>query len=59
MPAKDPIENSESEAIQGSQADKARAGVIGHNVRYVLGFGLAGAILAFAIVSFLIGQGWL
>ena len=31
-------------------ADEAREGVVGHNVRYVLGFGLAGAILAFAIV---------
>jgi hypothetical protein len=25
---------------------KARAGVTGHNVRYVLGFGLAGVIVA-------------
>ena len=31
-------------------ADEAREGVVGHNVRYMLGFGLAGAILAFAIV---------
>ncbi len=29
---------------------EARAGVTGHNVRYVLGFGLAGVILAFVIV---------
>ena len=27
---------------------KARAGVTGHNVRYVLAFGLAGVIVAFA-----------
>jgi hypothetical protein len=31
-------------------ADEAREGVVGHNVRYVLGFGVAGVILAFAIV---------
>jgi hypothetical protein len=30
--------------------DKARSGVTGHNVRYVLGFGLGGAILVFIIV---------
>lgn len=27
--------------------NEARAGVTGHNVRYVLGFGLAGIIVAF------------
>ena len=31
-------------------ADEAREGVVGRNVRYMLGFGLAGVILAFAIV---------
>ncbi|HXN44923.1 MAG TPA: hypothetical protein VN917_11825 [Xanthobacteraceae bacterium] len=31
-------------------ADEAREGVVGHNVRHMLGFGLAGVILAFAIV---------
>lgn len=31
-------------------ARRARAGVTGHNVRYVLGFGLAGIIVAFIIV---------
>jgi hypothetical protein len=30
---------------------KARAGVTGHNVRYVLIFGLAGAIIAFLIIG--------
>ena len=28
--------------------NEARAGVTGHNVRYVLAFGLAGVIVAFA-----------
>jgi hypothetical protein len=31
---------------------KARAGVTGHNVRYVLAFGLAGVIIAFLIIGF-------
>ena len=30
---------------------KARGGVTGHNVRYVLAFGLAGAIIAFLIIG--------
>jgi hypothetical protein len=30
--------------------DKARAGVTGHHVRYVLAFGLGGIIVAFAIL---------
>lgn len=29
---------------------EARQGVTGHNVRYVLGFGLLGVILAFAVL---------
>lgn len=33
--------------------NKARSGVTGHNVRYVLAFGLAGIILAFAAVLFI------
>ena len=31
-------------------AERARAGVTGHNVRYVLSFGLLAVIIAFAIV---------
>ena len=34
---------------------KARAGVTGHNVRYVLAFGLAGIIVAFAALLFIYG----
>lgn len=33
--------------------DKARAGVTGHNVRYVLALGLAGIIVAFAAFLFI------
>jgi hypothetical protein len=31
---------------------EARAAVTGHNVRYVLGFGLAAVIIAFAVILF-------
>jgi hypothetical protein len=31
---------------------EARQGVTGHNVRYVLGFGLAAVIIAFAAIYF-------
>jgi hypothetical protein len=31
-------------------ANEAREGVVGHNVRYMLVFGLAGVVVAFAIV---------
>jgi hypothetical protein len=30
----------------------ARGGVTGHNVRYVLMFGMAGAVVAFLLVAF-------
>ena len=40
--------------IWGNAPDRhtteARAGVTGHNVRYVLYFGLAGVVLAFALI---------
>jgi hypothetical protein len=39
--------------------DQARQGVTGHNVRYVLGFGLTGAVIAFVVIGFLTAQGWL
>jgi hypothetical protein len=31
---------------------EARAAVTGHNVHYVLGFGLAAVIIAFAVILF-------
>jgi hypothetical protein len=33
--------------------NEARQGVTGHNVRYVLGFGLAAIIIAFAVIYIL------
>ena len=41
------------------QTDDARQGVTGHNVRYVLGFGLAGVIISLMVVGFLATRGWL
>ena len=35
--------------------DKARGGVTGHHVRYVLVFGLAGSIIAFVLISIYFG----
>lgn len=37
--------------------DKARAGVTGHHVRYVLAFGLAGSIIAFLVMGLYFGYG--
>jgi hypothetical protein len=39
---------SASQAVVPTQ--RARQGVTGHNVRYVLGFGIAGIVVAFLIV---------
>jgi len=39
--------------------DLARQGVTGHNVRYVLAFGLAGAVISVAVIGFLAAYGWL
>ncbi len=36
------------------QTDKVRQGVTGHGVRYVLGFGLVGAIIALIVVYVLV-----
>jgi hypothetical protein len=38
-------------------ANEAREGVTGHNVRYVLGFGVAGVVIAFAVV-YAVTIGW-
>jgi len=34
---------------------RARGGVTGHNVRYVLAFGLAGVIIAFIVIGLYFG----
>ena len=41
-------ENSEHPIVVAK--DRARQGVTGHNVPYVLGFGLAAAVIMFGIV---------
>ena len=50
--------------VSGAQAqpvslptNKARGGITGHHVRYVLGLGLAGIIGAFVVMGLLFGFG--
>ena len=51
--------NSDAIPIMANRKDKptiepttkARAGVTGHHVRYVLAFGLAGVVIAFLIIA--------
>jgi hypothetical protein len=52
------IDNSVPPAPIVLHADEARQGVTGHNVRYVLGFGLFGTITAFVLLGFLATRGW-
>jgi hypothetical protein len=42
----------------GRSTNQARSGVTGHNVRYVLGLGLAGAIAALIVVGAYFGAGF-
>ena len=39
--------------------DQARQGVTGHNVRWVLGWGLTGAVFSFVVIGILTALGWL
>ena len=53
MPDKRAPEYKEADRRTGPNTvstPRARAGVTGHNVRYVLGFGLIAVIIAFVIV---------
>jgi hypothetical protein len=59
-----PPEENLMSNVSGAQAqpvalstNKARGGVTGHHVRYVLGFGLAGIIFAFIVMGLLFGFG--
>ena len=44
------MSHSEDDKAEILSTIEARAGVTGHNVRYVLGFGLAGVVVAFVII---------
>jgi hypothetical protein len=46
---------AEDEQSRIKDPTPARAGVTGHNVRYVLFFGLGGVIVAFIIVGLVVG----
>ena len=59
MQTLDPIDRSREDTPIVVQTDQARQGVTGHNVRYVLGFGLFGAIVVFALLGILDARGWL
>ena len=37
-----------------TQTTRVRQGVTGHNVRYMFGWGLAGIVIAFAVVYFVL-----
>jgi hypothetical protein len=39
--------------------DQARQGVTGHNVRFVLGFGIAAAVMSLVAIGILTDYGWL
>ena len=49
----DQVSNSDAKRPIVMSGVRARQGVTGHNVRYVLGFGLAGAIIALALLYLL------
>jgi hypothetical protein len=49
------VENSDTERPVRKATDAARQGVTGHNVRYVLFFGLLGIIIALGLLAVLIG----
>jgi hypothetical protein len=47
------IERPDQASRVEMRTNQARAGVTGHNVRYVLGFGLVAVVLAFAAILYL------
>lgn len=59
MQTQNPIGGSPVPAPTVLQTDAARQGVTGHNVRYVLGFGLVATIVIFVVLGFLAARGWL
>jgi hypothetical protein len=50
FPPKDRFPKSSAERPIVSNEDRARQGVTGHGVRYVLGWGLVGIVIVFAIL---------
>ena len=53
------IHQSQTPPLTVLSTDQARQGVTGHNVRWVLAWGLASAVIGFAVIGVLTGQGWL
>ena len=52
------IHQSQTPPLTVLSTDQARQGVTGHNVRWVLAWGLASAVIGFAVIGVLTGQGW-
>jgi hypothetical protein len=46
-------QNDQPSAPTMVPTDEARQGVTGHNVRYVLGFGIVGTVICFVLVGLL------
>jgi hypothetical protein len=59
MQARDQIDEGRQSAPTVLEADQARQGVTGNNVRYVLYFGLLGIIVGFTVLGILAAHGWL
>jgi hypothetical protein len=51
-PASGPVRKRDDPAVDHAQSstNRTRQGVTGHNVRYVLVFGLVGVVLAFILI---------
>jgi hypothetical protein len=56
-PPNDQFSNASAERPVVTTENRARQGVTGHGVRYVLGWGLAGIVIAFAVLYFVFFTG--
>jgi hypothetical protein len=52
------LSGEQTSSPQAKPTVKTRGGVTGHNVRYVLAFGLAGVIIAFILIAMYFGLPW-
>ena len=53
------IHQSQTPPLTVLSTDQARQGVTGHNVRWVLAWGLTSAVIGVAVIGVLAGPGWL
>jgi hypothetical protein len=52
------IHQSQTPPLTVLSTDQARQGVTGHNVRWVLAWGLTSSVIGVAVIGVLTGQGW-